>query len=247
MRSRAASPDSTVPARASARERLWAAVRSAARRVDLTGTVGRLVVEENRALRARNDELERLNQRLARLSVTDELTGLPNHRSFRDSLSREIKRSLRDGSDLALVLFDVDDFKRLNDTHAGEIDLPQQRLNVVTWIPVGALTDQAAGMFNTGLGSLLGRAVPEFERLTMAPWRTSGSFGNTTTLPAPALFAENVGGRLLRPDKMIRDIFSDYKKPKPPPAQNGEQKKEPDNGPGAEGQRGGDGASAGGG
>jgi diguanylate cyclase (GGDEF)-like protein len=49
--------------------------------------------------------------------VTDELTGLPNHRSFRDSLSREIKRALRDESALALVLFDIDDFKSLNDTY----------------------------------------------------------------------------------------------------------------------------------
>jgi diguanylate cyclase (GGDEF)-like protein len=117
MRSRGSSPENTVPPRAPARARLWAAVRGAARRLDFAGTVGRLLVDENRALRARNDELERMNQRLARLSITDELTGLPNHRSFRESLSREIKRSLRDGSNLALVLFDVDDFKSLNDTH----------------------------------------------------------------------------------------------------------------------------------
>jgi diguanylate cyclase (GGDEF)-like protein len=73
--------------------------------------------EENARLRARNEELERLNERLARLSVTDELTGLPNQRSFRDALSREIKRALRDESPLALVLFDIDDFKTLNDTY----------------------------------------------------------------------------------------------------------------------------------
>ncbi|MFG0283095.1 MAG: hypothetical protein ACF8R7_01615, partial [Phycisphaerales bacterium JB039] len=103
---------------------------------------------------------------------------------------------------------------------SGTIDLPNRSLDVVTWIPIGALTDEAAGMFNTGLGSFLGRAVPEFERLTMVPWRTSGKFGNTTTLPAPALFVENVGSRLLRPDKMIRDIFGDYSKPKDKPAQS---------------------------
>src|SRR5690606_28432513 len=71
---------------------------------------------------------------------------------------------------------------------SGTVDLPARRLDVVTWIPIGALTDEAAGMFNTGLGSLLGRAVPEFERLTMAPWRTRGTFGNTQTLPAPGMF-----------------------------------------------------------
>ena len=72
---------------------------------------------ENARLRARNEELERINERLARLSVTDELTGLPNHRSFRESLRRELKRALRTGADLSLVLIDVDDFKVLNDCH----------------------------------------------------------------------------------------------------------------------------------
>jgi len=72
---------------------------------------------ENGDLRTRIEDLERMNRRLARLAVTDELTGLPNHRSFRDSLSREIKRALRDGGALALVLLDIDDFKHLNDTH----------------------------------------------------------------------------------------------------------------------------------
>jgi diguanylate cyclase (GGDEF)-like protein len=82
-----------------------------------TGDEMRALSEENTRLRTRNDELERLNERLARLSVTDELTGLPNQRSFRDALSREIKRALRDESPLALVLFDIDDFKALNDTY----------------------------------------------------------------------------------------------------------------------------------
>ncbi len=77
----------------------------------------RAVLAENARLRSRNEDLVRQNERLARLSVTDELTGLANHRSFRDALSREIKRSLRDDSDLALVLFDIDDFKALNDTY----------------------------------------------------------------------------------------------------------------------------------
>jgi diguanylate cyclase (GGDEF)-like protein len=102
---------------ASASARLWAAARSTAQRLEAARARVRILLEENGELRVRNEDLERLNLRLARLSVTDELTGLPNHRSFRDSLSREIKRALRDESALALVLFDVDDFKGLNDDH----------------------------------------------------------------------------------------------------------------------------------
>jgi diguanylate cyclase (GGDEF)-like protein len=76
---------------------------------------------QNERLRARVEELERVNERLARLSETDELTGLPNHRSFRASLPRELKRALRTGADLALVLFDIDDFKALNDSYGHSV------------------------------------------------------------------------------------------------------------------------------
>ena len=91
------------------------------------------------------------------------------------------------------------------ETEAKSIDLVNKRLNIITWIPIGALGDEAAGQFNTGLGSLLGRALPTFDRLTRVPWRTSGSFGSATTLPDVSLFVENTGAQLLRPDILIRD------------------------------------------
>jgi len=71
----------------------------------------------NARLRDQNEELRRANEVLAQLSITDELTRLHNHRYFRDALPREMKRSLRSGQPLALVLFDVDDFKQLNDRY----------------------------------------------------------------------------------------------------------------------------------
>jgi diguanylate cyclase (GGDEF)-like protein/putative nucleotidyltransferase with HDIG domain len=49
--------------------------------------------------------------------VRDPLTGLYNRRYFFEALEKEVQRSRRYGSDAALVLFDVDDFKRINDTH----------------------------------------------------------------------------------------------------------------------------------
>jgi len=77
----------------------------------------RELAHANERLRARNEELRRANAVLARLSVTDELTRLHNHRFFRESLPRELKRSLRTGTPLSLVLFDIDDFKALNDRY----------------------------------------------------------------------------------------------------------------------------------
>lgn len=51
------------------------------------------------------------------LAFTDALTELPNRRSIEDSLRREISRSSRYHRDLALVMFDIDHFKRVNDVH----------------------------------------------------------------------------------------------------------------------------------
>jgi diguanylate cyclase (GGDEF)-like protein len=48
---------------------------------------------------------------------TDELTGLANHRRFREFLTSELERSRRFGHDVGLALVDLDDFKRINDTY----------------------------------------------------------------------------------------------------------------------------------
>ena len=48
-------------------------------------------------------------------AVTDDLTALPNRRRFREELRRELARTTRSSAKLALVLFDIDDFKRIND------------------------------------------------------------------------------------------------------------------------------------
>lgn len=47
---------------------------------------------------------------------TDSLTGLGNRRAFEQDFPQVFERHLRSGSELALVMFDIDHFKRLNDT-----------------------------------------------------------------------------------------------------------------------------------
>ena len=56
-------------------------------------------------------------QRTEALSVTDDLTGLYNSRFLRDALHREAKRAVRYGRPLSVLFIDLDDFKRVNDTH----------------------------------------------------------------------------------------------------------------------------------
>ena len=53
---------------------------------------------------------------LRRLATRDQLTGLLNRREFDRILQEEIERSRRFGHDFALILADIDHFKRVNDT-----------------------------------------------------------------------------------------------------------------------------------
>ena len=61
--------------------------------------------------------LERANDKLRRLSMLDELTGVPNRRYFNLMLTREWGRASREDLPLALVILDVDWFKSYNDRY----------------------------------------------------------------------------------------------------------------------------------
>jgi diguanylate cyclase (GGDEF)-like protein len=57
------------------------------------------------------------NARLYELAMVDGLTGLFVRRYLDARLDEEVQRSLRFGSDFSVVMMDIDDFKRLNDTY----------------------------------------------------------------------------------------------------------------------------------
>ena len=58
-----------------------------------------------------------LHERVQRQAVTDELTGLYNHRRFQEALTSEAGRSKRFGHEMGLIMLDIDNFKRVNDTY----------------------------------------------------------------------------------------------------------------------------------
>ncbi len=64
-----------------------------------------------------NIELYREAERRAR---ADPLTGLANRRALEEALDREISRAERYGSDLSVMMFDVDHLKGVNDAHGHE-------------------------------------------------------------------------------------------------------------------------------
>ena len=66
------------------------------------------------ALEAQRDELI---ARLQQQSRTDFLTGLPNRRAFLAAAERDMAQANRQGFDIAAIVIDIDNFKRVNDSH----------------------------------------------------------------------------------------------------------------------------------
>jgi len=90
-----------------------------------------------RVLAARND---RLVDRLVDEARVDPLTGLLNRRGLEERMQAEIARAAREGTPLGAVVFDLDHFKEVNDTHGHELGD-----RVLVWL--GALLkEQARGV-----------------------------------------------------------------------------------------------------
>lgn len=60
-------------------------------------------------------------EKLSRLALTDALTGLANRRAFDEALDREWKRTLREDTQISLLLLDIDHFKRFNDQFGHQV------------------------------------------------------------------------------------------------------------------------------
>jgi len=86
---------------------------------------------------------KRIRDELAKLSITDNLTGLFNQRHFHNKLKEEVNRANRQNHPLSLILLDLDKFKEYNDTYghlagdkmlskSGKIILSNIRENVDT-------------------------------------------------------------------------------------------------------------------
>ncbi|SDF82018.1 diguanylate cyclase [Terriglobus roseus] len=71
--------------------------------------------DRERQLQETKEELEEANRKLSSLALTDALTGLWNRRAFDSRLETAVIAAQRSKKPLALMLLDVDHFKRIND------------------------------------------------------------------------------------------------------------------------------------
>ncbi len=68
-------------------------------------------------LASKNVQLRSINQKLAELSIHDELTSLYNHRFLQEKMTEEFARATRYHHPLSCLMIDIDHFKMINDTH----------------------------------------------------------------------------------------------------------------------------------
>lgn len=105
---------------------------------------------KNKELADLNANLEKIvrerTEELRTLSVTDELTGSFNHRYLKDFLRQKIEEARRYRIGLAVVLLDIDFFKRVNDTH-GHLVGNQVLIGVSQCIKNGIRVTDVAGRY----------------------------------------------------------------------------------------------------
>jgi len=116
-------------------------------------------------------ERDKLEEEVRRLSITDDLTGLYNHRHFFKTLESELTRLKRQRTSLSLLMFDLDNFKRYNDLYGhlegdrvlrkiGEIIKHSIRHNVDSGYRYGG--DEFAALL---IGAFLDQALTIAERI----------------------------------------------------------------------------------
>jgi diguanylate cyclase (GGDEF)-like protein len=147
-------------------------------------------------------------RRIASQAATDSLTGLGNRWTFDEELALEWRRAERVGDPLALILFDIDDFKTINDTHGHQVG--DEVLRVVGRVLSANVrqVDLAARYGGEEFAVIvpetdLGGAVQLAERLRVALEREQIELPDGGHVTVTASFGAAVKGDLLRAEELV--------------------------------------------
>jgi diguanylate cyclase (GGDEF)-like protein/PAS domain S-box-containing protein len=90
---------------------------------DLDGNITHFVAvnEDITSRKEAEEKIQRLNAGLEQLAMTDYLTSLYNRRFFMQRGMEEVKRARRNTQPLSLLMLDIDQLKKVNDTHGHEV------------------------------------------------------------------------------------------------------------------------------
>jgi diguanylate cyclase (GGDEF)-like protein/PAS domain S-box-containing protein len=81
----------------------------------------RTVLSDITERKAAEEKVQLLNAELEQMALTDYLTNLYNRRYFMQHGAEEIKRANRNRQPLAVLMLDIDEFKKVNDTHGHQV------------------------------------------------------------------------------------------------------------------------------
>lgn len=81
----------------------------------------RLLKEKDREIDQLRHQLNNVQSRLQELMGTDVLTGLPNRHTFKEHLTNSLKRAMRFGYCLSIIVLDIDHLRELNLRHGHDI------------------------------------------------------------------------------------------------------------------------------
>lgn len=84
--------------------------------IGFTIWMARQILRPAAALEASRSRLRELYESAREAALRDSLTGLGNHRAFQEAVARMVEGARRYGTNFSLVLIDIDEFKRVNDT-----------------------------------------------------------------------------------------------------------------------------------
>jgi diguanylate cyclase (GGDEF)-like protein/PAS domain S-box-containing protein len=143
-----------------------------------------------------DDDREGMIRRIRELARTDDLTGLPNRRQWREELDRELARARRRGQTMCVAMIDVDGLKAVNDTLGHLAGDEVLRSTAEAWSESLRATDMLARYGGDEFSAILpdcslDQALTVIERLraaTPAPTTCSaGIAGSEAREPADAL------------------------------------------------------------
>lgn len=116
-----------------------------------------------------------LHDRVYRMAMIDSGTGLYNRRYLNDALKRELRHTRQTGRPLAVISYDLDRFKSVNDTHghsAGDLVLRECAAVVASVVGSAGLLGRLGGeeflVLMPGASAAVARALAERMRLAVA-------------------------------------------------------------------------------
>ena len=156
-------------------------------------------------------------EKLRELTIRDSMTGLFNRRFLDESLERELSRAERDRSPMALLMIDIDHFKRLNDTWghlAGDEVIKGVAVLIRNGARGGDLPCRYGGeefllvLPNVALDTAVERAEQLRHAFENEKFPFNGALISTTVSIGVAMFPEHGRSRMALIDSADRALYS---------------------------------------